>query len=173
MESRSLAHTWNNKWRADSLSRHDSSGDYAINKEVVSIVLKKIQAKITMDAFTTRLNRQHRVFCCITKDIWAIASESLSINWENQTPLLHPPISPLEYTFDDQTELWRIGRDSEIQDEEELMVSPSRINLHIQVVMNPNEKLFRFKYEDHGLKQLLIQRIVKTWQGQWRRHVLA
>ncbi|KAA6356094.1 MAG: hypothetical protein EZS28_048378, partial [Streblomastix strix] len=38
-------------------------------------------------------------FCSITKDIWAIARDGLSISWENQTPLLHPPIPLLLRTI--------------------------------------------------------------------------
>ncbi|KAA6311536.1 MAG: hypothetical protein EZS28_056108 [Streblomastix strix] len=54
---------------SDSLSRFDRSGDYAINRKVLRMALMKLKVEITMDAFVMRINRQHRKFCNITKDI--------------------------------------------------------------------------------------------------------
>ncbi|KAA6365094.1 MAG: hypothetical protein EZS28_039380 [Streblomastix strix] len=121
-----------------------------------------------------RINRQHRKFCSVTKDICAMARDGLSISWENQTPLLLPPIPLLLRTIrkvkedrvktaviiapniDDQTGLTRVYGDSEIQDEEETMISPTRRNLHVQGFIQQGERLFRFLLEDYGQKQAVV-----------------
>ncbi|KAA6395724.1 MAG: hypothetical protein EZS28_008745, partial [Streblomastix strix] len=83
----------------DSLSRLDRSGDYAINKDILHTALMKLKVEITMDAFATRINRQHKKFCSVIKDIRAMARDGLSVSWENQTQLFHPPIPLLLRTI--------------------------------------------------------------------------
>ncbi|KAA6370848.1 MAG: hypothetical protein EZS28_033626 [Streblomastix strix] len=172
----------------DSLSRLDRSGDYAISKDILHTALMKLKVEITMNAFAKRINRQYRKFCSVTKDIWAMARDGLSISWENQIPLLHPPIPLLLRTIrkikEDRVRTAVIIAPKwpgqywytellEITDEEETIVSPSRRNVHVQGFIQPGERLFRFLLEDYGLKQEVVQRIVEAWHGQWIRHVSA
>ncbi|KAA6377153.1 MAG: hypothetical protein EZS28_027322 [Streblomastix strix] len=76
-----------------------------------------------------------------------------------------------DYSIDDQTRLERINTDSGLQNEEQTMVSPTCRDVHVQGFIQPGERLFRFLLEDYGLKQEVIQRIVESWHGQWRRHI--
>ncbi|KAA6366887.1 MAG: hypothetical protein EZS28_037586, partial [Streblomastix strix] len=78
-----------------------------------------------------------------------------------------------DYSVVDQTRLERVGNDSGLQDEEETIVSPSRRNVHVQGLIQPGERLFRFLLEDNGLKQAVVQRVVEACHGQWRIHVSA
>ncbi|KAA6400563.1 MAG: hypothetical protein EZS28_003914 [Streblomastix strix] len=175
----------------DSLSRLDQTQDYAINRNVMHIALMKLKVEITMDAFATCIIRLHGKFCSVTMDIWAMARVGLSISWENQTPLLYPSIPLLLCIIKKVKEVrvktaviispkqpsqyWleRISTDSGLLDEDETMVSPTRRNVHVQGFTQPGERLFRFLLEDYGLKQAVVQKIVETWHGQWRRHVSA
>ncbi|KAA6393484.1 MAG: hypothetical protein EZS28_010987 [Streblomastix strix] len=170
----------------DSLSRLDRSGDYAISKDILHTAMMKLKVEITMDAFATRINRQHRKFCSITKDIWAMLRDGLSISWEKQTPLFHPPIPLLLSTIRKVKEdgvktaviiaskwpgqYWY----TELL---EITVQMIRLGQSKQVLIpgfiEPGERLFRFLLEDYGLKQEVVQRIVEAWHGQWIRHVFA
>ncbi|KAA6359194.1 MAG: hypothetical protein EZS28_045279 [Streblomastix strix] len=78
-----------------------------------------------------------------------------------------------DYNIDYQTGLERIITDSGQQNEEETIVSPIKLNIHVQGFIQPSERLFRFLLEDYGLKQEVVQGIVESWHGQWRRHVSA
>ncbi|KAA6357002.1 MAG: hypothetical protein EZS28_047471, partial [Streblomastix strix] len=156
----------------DSLSRLDRSGDYAINKDILHTALMKLKVVITMDAFATRINRQHRKFCSVTKDIWAMARDGLTISWENQIPLLHPPIPLLLRT---------IRKVKEDQVRTAVIIAPKwpgqywyteLLEITVQMI-RLGERLFRFLLEDYGLKQAVVQRIVEAWHGQWKRHVSA
>ncbi|KAA6374919.1 MAG: hypothetical protein EZS28_029553 [Streblomastix strix] len=71
-----------------------------------------------------------------------------------------------DYSIVDQTRLERISTDSGLQDEEETILSLSGRNIHVQGLIQPGERLFRFLLEDYGLKRAVVQRIVETWHGQ-------
>ncbi|KAA6361621.1 MAG: hypothetical protein EZS28_042853 [Streblomastix strix] len=78
-----------------------------------------------------------------------------------------------DYSIDDQIRLERINTEPRLLDEEETMISHYRRNEHVSGFIQPGERLFRFLLEEYGLKREVVQRIVETWHGQWRRHVSA
>ncbi|KAA6355457.1 MAG: hypothetical protein EZS28_049016, partial [Streblomastix strix] len=53
---------------SDSLSRSARSSDYSVRRDVLQKPLDQLEIKLSMDAFATRLNRQHRVFCSYKLD---------------------------------------------------------------------------------------------------------
>ncbi|KAA6380480.1 MAG: hypothetical protein EZS28_023994 [Streblomastix strix] len=76
----------------DSLSRIARSGDQQLRRDVLQKNLDQLEIKISLDAFATRLNRQHRMFCSYKRNNWAMAIDGLSIRWINEIPLLFPPL---------------------------------------------------------------------------------
>ncbi|KAA6393193.1 MAG: hypothetical protein EZS28_011278, partial [Streblomastix strix] len=77
---------------ADSLSRLETSGDYMINPEILAEALDQLQVRPSIDVFANRRNRQCRRFCSIIADPWAVKQDGLSLAWNKEVPLIHPPI---------------------------------------------------------------------------------
>ncbi|KAA6356370.1 MAG: hypothetical protein EZS28_048103 [Streblomastix strix] len=110
-----------------------------------------------------------------------MARDGLLISWENQTPLLHPPIPLLLRTIRKVKEdlvmtaviiapkwpdqYWY----TELLEITELMITLGQS----EQVLIPGERQFRFLLEDYGLKQAVVQRIVEAWHEQWRVHFSA
>jgi hypothetical protein len=77
---------------ADALSRLAKSGDYEIRQEVLEEALDHLQIRPTVDIFSNRRNRKCRRFYSLVPDPWALGQDGLTASWENEVPLLHPPI---------------------------------------------------------------------------------
>ncbi|KAH7822119.1 uncharacterized protein MONOS_6143fu14596 [Monocercomonoides exilis] len=75
--------------RADSLSRLERGGDYQIRQEAFRELVKKIQVKITLDAFATAWNKKAYRWCGPRSHI---NEDGLQQPWYGETVLAHPPI---------------------------------------------------------------------------------
>ncbi|KAA6367039.1 MAG: hypothetical protein EZS28_037433, partial [Streblomastix strix] len=83
----------------DSLSRLSRCGDYAIKREVLQKTLRELGIQIFIDIFATRANRQSTRYCSISKYKFAIKRNGFKLEWSEEVPLLHPPISQLLKTI--------------------------------------------------------------------------
>ncbi|KAA6377891.1 MAG: hypothetical protein EZS28_026581 [Streblomastix strix] len=172
----------------DSLSRIVRSGDYSLHRDVLQKILDRLEIKISLDAFATRLNRQHRVFFSYKPDKWAMAIDVLSIRCTNEIPLLFSTVTlniknnqenmtgqsvMCDCNCNGRDRLEPGGVNSRLQDDQESLVPSAERSLSLQNEIQSGEQLFQYLLNQRGLQYSAIQRVIDNWKSQWRRHVSA
>jgi ribonuclease HI len=77
---------------ADALSRLEIAGDYQLDKDIFQSGLQTIQMFPEIDLFATEENHLLPRFVTVKRSMSAIAVNAFSINWNNLSIYLHPPI---------------------------------------------------------------------------------
>ena len=77
---------------ADSLSRLSPSGDYGLRPGVLASVLQRLETGIEVDWFANSSNKQHPLYCSLSKDRHALAQDALMQTWSSRRGLVHPPL---------------------------------------------------------------------------------
>ncbi|KAA6373592.1 MAG: hypothetical protein EZS28_030882, partial [Streblomastix strix] len=164
---------------ADSLSRLETSGDYMINPEILAEALDQLQVRPSIDVFANRRNRQCKRFCSLIADPWAVKQDGLSLAWNKEVPLIHPPIPLIQRSLNKISNegclavfihpRWTAqpcGR----QNEKEKKTSAPRLAVDLNTRRKEGEKVFKTELEQRGLNETSIERAICGWHCIWRRY---